>query len=68
MCDYNISVDCRKDGTLVRTYTYTVPGTAVGPPAPPPDEVLEGQAKSDLATERLAFPPYEGFKFNIRRD
>ena len=61
-----IYVDCLRDGMLIRTYDFLCPAT-LGPSAPPADEQLILQAKDNLSTERLAAPPFEGIKFEVRR-
>jgi hypothetical protein len=65
--DTTIYVDCLRDGKLIRTYDFLRPAS-LGLPAPPPvDEMLILEAKSNLTTERLATPPYERIKFQVRR-
>jgi len=59
-------VHCYRDGTLLRSYDF-------GAPLPvdasafqwPSRESLEAEVKTNLTTERLAFPPYEGIRFEI---
>jgi hypothetical protein len=59
-------VHCYREGSLLRSYDFGIPVPA-DPRAlmlPSRDE-LEAQAKTHLTTERLAFPPYEGIRFEI---
>ena len=65
--DITIYVDCLYDnGTVLRTIPYLLPATAAGPSAPQPNEKYILDAKNDLSTLGLAWPPYEGIKFQVR--
>lgn len=61
-----IWVHCYRDGSLLRSYDFGVPETmndaAVRQPSA---KELEDQAKTNLTTEKLAFPPYTGITFEI---
>lgn len=65
--DITVLVDCILRGAIVRKYDYLVPGTVGAPAVPRDDDYYRSIAKEDLATERLAAPPFEGFEFNVRR-
>jgi len=58
-------VDCIKDGDVFVSYEFGVPGTLAAPPQPNQQEILD-EAKTTLANERRAMPPYTGITFNIR--
>jgi hypothetical protein len=64
--DRTIFVDCTRDGALIWTYDFLVPG-AIGPNTPPSDEDLIKQAKENLSSQGLAAPPFDGIKFRVRR-
>ena len=59
-------IHCYRDGTLLRSYDFGIPETmndaAVRQPR---SKELEDQAKTNLTTEKLAFPPYAGITFKI---
>jgi hypothetical protein len=61
-----IWVHCYRDESLLRSSDFRVPETlndaAV---AQPTARELEDQAKTNLANERLAFPPYSGITLEI---
>jgi hypothetical protein len=61
-----IWVHCYHVGSLMKSSDFglgeTPDDTAVQLPT---GESLEAQAKSNLTTERLAFPPHEGISFSI---
>ena len=59
-------VHCYQGTTLLRSYDFGVPVPA-DPRAfrLPTKEHLEAEAKTNLTTERLAFPPYTGITFRI---
>ena len=59
-------IDCKRGGTLLATYEFSQGDTLAGPPPQPARELLEKQAKENLAQQRLAFPPFEGITFHIR--
>jgi len=61
-----IFVDCFRNGRLLVSYEFGEPvGLIPGKPAS--DESLRDEAKSNLTSDRIALPPYDGFTFNIRR-
>ena len=60
-------VDCKRSGELLASYAFSQVETAAGPPPPPSRESLEKDAKENLSQEGLAFPPYDGITFHIRR-
>jgi hypothetical protein len=60
-------VDCKRGGWLVATYEFAQAITLAGPPPQPDHELLEMQAKNNLAQERLAVPPFDGITFHIRQ-
>lgn len=61
-----IWVHCYKEGAILKSYDFGVPETmndaAVGQPT---RQDLESQAKDNLTSESLAFPPYAGITFRI---
>jgi len=61
------SVDCKRSGALLATYEFSQGVTLAGPPPQPTRESLENDAKENLAREGVAFPPFEGVTFHIRR-
>ncbi|HEY3638775.1 MAG TPA: hypothetical protein VGK90_11540 [Rhizomicrobium sp.] len=60
-------VDCSFTGRVIQSYEFGCPVPADGLPAIPNNADLIEQAKSNLTTERLAAPPYEGWSFAVRR-
>jgi len=60
-----IFVHCMRAGKIIATYEF---GWAVGMvrSAPPERDGLISQAKAQLTTDRLAFPPYEDVTFEVR--
>lgn len=61
-----IFIDCFRDGMLLKTYEYGEPIGSI-PGKPQSDEKLKEEAKNDLTNDGLAFPPYDGIRFAIRR-
>lgn len=61
-----IWVRCYQGDALLRCYDFGI-GETLNDAAvqPPTRESLEAQAKSNLATERLAFPPYDGITLEV---
>lgn len=60
-----ITVECRQDGVLLRTYKLTV----IQSRRPRPDlksEEIEDECRSLLTRDRLAFPPFAGITFTQR--
>jgi len=64
-----IWIHCYRDGAPLRSYDFGVPVPA-DPSAFqwPSREPLEAAAKTQLTTERLAFPPYDGIRFEIEHE
>jgi hypothetical protein len=60
-------VDCKRRGELLATYEFAQAETLAGPPPQPASELLEKQAKENLVQQGLAFPPFDGITFHIRR-
>ncbi len=60
-------VDCKRRGELLATYELSQAETVAGPPPQPTREALEREAKENLAQQGLAFPPFDGITFHIRR-
>lgn len=58
-------VDCRHDNTVIASYPLSYPQTA-GASSTPSRDFLIAEAKSNLATEGRAKPPFEGITFEIR--
>ena len=52
-------------GKLVHRSESRTFDALAAPASYPPNEVLINEAKTELTNERIAFPPYEGFKFRI---
>jgi hypothetical protein len=61
-----VIVKCRRGKELIASYPLSYART-IGPSSPPPTETFVAEAKSNLTTEGLAFPPYEGIKFEVVR-
>ncbi len=61
-----IRVHCYQKGTHIMLYEFGVeePLNAAAV-APPTTQSLESEAKSNLTTEGLAFPPYADITFKI---
>jgi hypothetical protein len=57
-------VDCRRNGESIRTYDFGLP-ESLGLTVPPSRQSLIDQAKDNLTTERLAFPPWEDIEFEV---
>lgn len=62
-----VTVECRLNGKLIKTYDGMGYGRTLGPSAPPPDESFINEAKNALTNDGLARPPYAGFQFKVRR-
>jgi hypothetical protein len=60
-----IFVDCRRDGKLIASYEYGLP-IGLLPGTPPDTRSLIEQSKSQLTTDRVAFPQYDGITFRVR--
>jgi hypothetical protein len=61
-----IWVHCYRDHTLLRSYDFGVPETLNDAAVRQPTSgELENQAKLNLTSEQLAFPPYAGITFEI---
>jgi hypothetical protein len=65
-----IVVNCIRisDGMIIRSYDFPSP-IPLDPrrTSPPAGQELIDQAKTNLTTERIAFPPYPGIKFVVVR-
>jgi hypothetical protein len=57
-------VDCRRNGQSIRTYDFGLPESS-GLTALPSKQELIDVAKSNLTTERLAFPPWADIEFEV---
>jgi hypothetical protein len=60
-----VYVKCWRGGQLLATYEFGVPGSAAAPPILPDTATLTAEAQTNLANERLAFPPYDGIRFEV---
>jgi len=60
----NALVHCRRNGESIQTYEFGLPDT-LGLRVPPSEKELIDQAKSNLTTERLAFPPWADIEFEV---
>ena len=58
-------IDCHQNGIVIASYPIGIPITAL-PSAPLDMKKLEEEAKSQLTTDQIAFPPYEGITCQIR--
>jgi hypothetical protein len=57
---------CVRDGKRFASYDFGIPiPLAVSKAAPPTNQKLEDEAKTNLTNQRLAFPPYTGVTFEI---
>lgn len=61
-----VFVDCVHDGRVIASYQFGY-GETTAPTAPPTHQSLVAKAKTNLTNERLAFPPYDGIEFKVRR-
>lgn len=61
----HVFIDCLKHGKVIASYPIGIP-IALLPGAPPDTKKLEEEAKSQLTTDRIAFPPYEGITCQMR--
>lgn len=59
-----VYIKCWQGSRLLRTYDFLVGGSQASPPIIEPD-TLKAEARSNLTTEHLAFPPYDGIRFEI---
>jgi len=57
-------VDCRRNGQSIRTYDFGLP-ESLGLTVPPSRQTVIDQAKSNLTTEGLAFPPWADIEFEV---
>ncbi len=59
-------VDCLRDGVVIKTLEL---GEPIGmlPGTLPDQKALEAQAQEALTNDRVAFPPYEGITYRVRR-
>ena len=60
-----IFLDCWRRGKLIASHEYglatgMLPGTSMD------KDTLIDQSKSQLTTDELAFPPYDGITFSVR--
>jgi hypothetical protein len=60
----NALVHCRRDGESIRIYEFGLSDT-LGLTVHPSEKELIDQAKSNLTTERLAFPPWADIEFEV---
>ncbi len=61
-----VRVHCYRGDHLLRSYDFGVPETLNDAAVQQPSrEHFEGQAKTNLTSERLGFPPYAGISFKI---
>ena len=60
-----IFVDCRRDGRSLRIYEFGWPIAVVPGPSPERNKLID-EAKNNLTTDRIAFPPYAGITFDVR--
>ena len=58
-------VDCFRGDVLIASYPFGY-GQTLEPTPPPSNESLVVGAKTNLSTERLAFPPFDGIRFVVR--
>jgi hypothetical protein len=61
-----VLVDCIRDGKIIASYQLGIPGSLIFDPVIDRPK-LEYEAKGNLSNDRLAFPPYAGITFNIRK-
>ena len=60
-----ITVECRRDGVLLKTYKLTVILSRRPRPDPKPEEI-ENECRSLLTRDRPAFAPLAGITFTQR--
>jgi hypothetical protein len=60
-----VFVDCVREGKIIATYDFGY-GETIGPSARPSHETVVNSARSNLTSERIAFPPYAGIEFKVR--
>jgi hypothetical protein len=60
-----IFVDCLRDQKIIASYPLSW-GITIGPSSPPSRNQLIDEAKTNLVSERLAKPPFDGIEFRIR--
>jgi hypothetical protein len=60
-----VDVDCVRDGQIIASYDFGY-GETLGPSARPDHRSLIEEAKSNLTSEDIAFPPYAGIEFKVR--
>jgi hypothetical protein len=60
-----VYVKCWCGTQLLATYPLGVVGSAVSPPILPDRDELITHAKTNLANDGLAGPPYDGIRFEI---
>lgn len=58
-------VECQRNGEVIASYTFSVPHSIAAPGMADATQVME-DAKAQLTTDRLAFPPYDDIKFSMR--
>ena len=61
-----VFVDCHRDDKIIATYELGEVSGLLHGPKPDASELI-AHAQTNLTNERIAFPPYEGVTFTIRR-
>jgi hypothetical protein len=59
-------VYCLRDGKVIGGPYLLSYARTLGPSSPPPSERLIEDAKTNLSSEGLASPPFDGITFEIR--
>jgi hypothetical protein len=60
-----VFVDCSRDGQVIASYEFGY-GETQGPSPPPNHQHLIAETKTNLTTQRIAFPPYARIGFKVR--
>jgi hypothetical protein len=60
-----VFVNCLRDGQVIASYQFAY-GETQGPSQPPNHQRLIAEAKTNLTTQGIAFPPYAGVEFKVR--
>jgi hypothetical protein len=60
-----VFVDCVRDGQVIASYDFGY-GETIGPSLLPGHQSFIAEAKSNLTSEAIAYPPYAGVEFKVR--
>lgn len=59
-------IDCTLNGAVIASYPFRVPSSLAAPPTPDHAAMI-ADAKENLTNQGIAFPPYAGIAFPMRR-